>query len=681
MDKDSSKKQKKTGQARPNAVRTQKAKKAAVGQKKVKSLKDQPPKNNQASQHQKAQIQNKSRNKLKPPGSAKKVSAGGAGRAPRKRANRSPKKSIWIRSARVFLIVALWGILALSIILFWAGYDLPDIHRLSQMPRHPSVTFLARDGQKIAAIGDYYERSIDVKDLPKYVPEAFIATEDRRFYGHLGIDPIGILRALFRNLFSRGGIQGGSTITQQLAKNFLLTEGLYTYRDRSIRRKLQELLLSIWLESHFTKDQILSIYLNRVYFGAGSYGLRAASKTYFNKNPENLSIKQAALLAGLLRAPTRYSPFKNETRSLERTNVVLGLMQETGALSSDLYQKALKAPLELRQGFGGSLFARYFIDWVFEEATAHLGEIHEDLIITTTLDTRLQKRVDLKVQDYMQETAATLNIGEVAAVLMDPSGSVRALVGGRSYGMSQFNRATQAKRQTGSVFKMPVFLSALEKGLTLDRLVVDTPLKIGTWQPKNYGWKARGEITVKEAFAYSVNTATVRIARYSGLENIYKTSKKLGLTPHKPQDLTYALGTAEASLLEMTAAFAVFANEGYAVQPSGITQITTKNGKVLYHRSNARKQVVAAPIVKEMRDLLAAVMDFGTGRKVAFPGVPSFGKSGTSQDYHDAWFIGFTDHLVAGVWMGNDDNAPMNKVTGAKGPGRLWHQLLEIAGS
>lgn len=577
------------------------------------------------------------------------------------------------------LVLSSWGFLAFLLASIWVLYDLPNVNKLSQKVRAPSVTFYTYDGQKIATLGDYYERSVAVKSLPKHVTNAFIAVEDRRFYQHFGLDIRGLARAIFNNVLKRRSIQGGSTITQQLAKNFLLTHGIYHYSDRSLRRKLQELVLSLWLEKTFTKEQILSIYLSRMYFGAGAYGLGAAARTYFNREASDLSIKQSAMLAGLLKAPTKYSPFVNYEAAEKRATLVLALMYEGKYISLNPYKNAMAEIIKFNhrlQGDNGQIIGRYFIDWVYDQISIKLGHISEDLRVITTLDSSLQRHAEKQTHDILSEYANKLKISQTAVVIMDTDGAVKAMVGGRDHSKSQFNRAAQARRQLGSVFKLPIFLSALEKGLKLERKVLDGPVRMGSWNPGNYGWRSRGEITVGQAFAYSVNTATVRIARYAGIENIYQTAKRLGIGVSLPQDLTYALGSCDASLLDITGGYAVFANHGYEAKPYGIIKVTRPSGSILYEHHSHHRRVVEKVYVAAMRELLKGVMDYGTGRTVKL-NTACYGKSGTSQNYTDAWFVGFSNHYVAGVWMGNDDNIPMFKVTGAKVPGKLWKALLE----
>ena len=588
------------------------------------------------------------------------------------------------RLAKYALIAGIWMTFLGVLFVFWFAYDLPAIEKLALKPRQPHITILSSNQERIATVGSYYDKPVDTKQLPDHVIKPFLATEDRRFFDHFGIDVFGLLRAAYRNFRAGHVVQGGSTITQQLAKNFLLTEGLYTYQDRSLRRKIQEVLLSIWLEVKLTKHDILTIYLNRVYFGSGAFGLGAAAQHYFNKKPTSLTTYEAARLAGLLKAPTKYSPFANREASDKRTKIVMLALLDAGFIDQNIFDGYENDNLKLRASHISNTFGRYFVDWVVESVPELTRVADEDLIITTTLDSTLQTHAEILATQTMSSIDPSLNVNQVALVAMTPEGAVKAMVGGKHYAHSQFNRVTQAYRQTGSVFKLFVYLAALENGFLPERKIQDGQLSIGGWSPKNYGWTSRGAISFQDAFAYSVNTVSVRLAKFAGVSRVQNCAYRLGLSLPQPQDLTMALGSGEASLLEMAGAFAHVANHGLPVQPYGITNVKTRSGQVLYDRaqnkaSSGRQALILPDHLLVMKKNLAAVMNYGTGRKVSLKGYPCYGKSGTSQDYKDAWFIGFTDKLVTGVWMGNDDNIAMNKVTGAKLPGKLWQSFMSTA--
>jgi penicillin-binding protein 1A len=576
------------------------------------------------------------------------------------------------------MILGIWGFVGVGGLLIWFGHDLPDIQKLAQSTRKASVTLLARDGSLLATYGDLYGNVVELKDLPSHVPLAILAIEDRRFFHHFGIDVWGILRAIWSNYRAGGVVQGGSTITQQLAKIFLLSEKLYSHTDRSLRRKIQEMILAFWLEAHFSKAQILVMYLNRVYLGAGAYGIDAAARKYFGKPARELTVYEAAVLAGLLKAPSKYSPTNDPELADERAQVVLNAMQEAGYLSrqslQDIYHMRAQARMATIRDKTGS--GRYFADWIFEHLSEMLGQVEQDIVIQTTLDPRLQRKAENHLRTIMMTEGFAANAHQAALVAMTPDGAVRVMVGGIDYGKSPFNRAVQAKRQSGSTFKVFVCLAALEKGYTSHSLIRDDPLQIGGWRPKNYKWQSRGEVTLRTVLAASLNTPAIRLTKEVGLKHVQALARRLGLTSPQPDDLTIALGTGETTLLELTTAYATIANHGFGVWPYGITEIRTSGGKVLYKRhAPEAKRVIEPRHVVELCSMMQAVMHEGTGRRAALDR-PCAGKSGTSQHYKDAWFIGFTPDLVTGVWMGNDDGTPMEEVSGGKLPGELWHIFM-----
>ncbi len=593
---------------------------------------------------------------------------------------RSSSRSFWGTVVRISLILGIWGTAFGGLVLLWFSYDLPDTARLEQSTRRPGVTLLARDGTLLATYGDLYGKFTSASQLPPHVPEAIMAIEDRRFRSHFGIDVFGLFRAAYTNFKAGRVVQGGSTLTQQLAKSFLISEGLYAHHNRSLRRKVQELILAFWLERKFTKNQILTLYLNRVYLGAGVFGIEAASQKYFGKQAQDLSVLQAAIIAGLLKAPSKYSPTSNPKLSFERGKVVLKAMRDSDFINELEYQCALSQKNRLHAVKQKRAFGRYFADWVFEALSDYIGAVNQDLTVKTTFDPRLQRLAEAEAKKIMSSQGQKGGISQVALLAMTPSGAVRAMVGGAKYSQSQFNRVTQAKRQTGSIFKLFVFLCALEEGHTLQSQISDTPVRLGKWRPKNYGWRSRGALSLQDSFAYSVNTVTVRLAQKVRQQRIANLAHRMGLSSSLPKDLTLALGSGEATLLEMTAAFACLANHGFQVWPFGIEKIVeTHSGKKIYQRRRQGDARVLAPqIVSDGLEMLQAVMRYGTGRKSALER-PSAGKSGTSQNYRDAWFVGFTPDLVTGVWMGNDDGCYMKKVTGGKIPAKLWRSFMTKA--
>ncbi|MBA4118678.1 MAG: hypothetical protein C0514_07285 [Candidatus Puniceispirillum sp.] len=597
-------------------------------------------------------------------------------------ASKTKKRSAFGRLFLVLLNMAIWMGVVGAVIVFWFAYDLPSVDKLEHATRRPGVTLYAKDGSLLATYGDLYGQLVRLEDLPPYVGQAVVAIEDRRFYHHFGVDPVGLARAAYTNYRAGHVVQGGSTLTQQLAKDFLLQEGLYTYKDKSLRRKVQEVILALWLEWHFTKKQILTLYLNRAYLGAGVFGVDSAAIKYFGKHAKDLTLYEAAVLAGLLKAPSKFSPTANPALCDQRASLVLATMEDAGFIKAQDKQLALymKTPLELIKR--ESTFGRYFADWVFDTLPDLVGPITQDLIVETTLDPRCQRMAEQEATQILDKHGQEAKVGQLALVSMTPSGAVRALVGGANYAKSPFNRATQAKRQTGSSFKIFVYVAAFELGMDPDTLISDMPIRIGSWQPRNfstktYQWVPKGSISLKDSFAYSINTSLVRLGQQMTVPRIQNMAKRLGLTSPQPGDLTLCLGSGDASLLEMTSAYATFANRGRGVWPYAVTKISTPAGETLYTRTHkVTQQVISPDVARNTLTLLQAVMSYGTGRKIALTR-PSAGKSGTTQLHRDAWFIGMTPDMVTGVWMGNDDGKPTKDVTGGKYPGLLWKNYME----
>ena len=554
----------------------------------------------------------------------------------------------------------------------WYAWDLPDPQRLDRVTRRPSVTLLDSRGDTLATFGDLYGAPVGLDRMPPYLPKAVIAVEDRRFMDHPGIDPWGLARAAIVNLREGRIRQGGSTITQQLAKNLFLTP------RRNLRRKVQEMLLALWLEYRFSKRQILAIYLNRVYLGAGTYGVDAAARKYFGKSPDKLSLYESAMLAGMLKAPSRYNPLANPKAAARRAALALNAMVQAGYLSraeaAVARSKRRTAP-PLASGAG----RRYFADWVLEQVPGFVGYSESDLIVVTTLDARLQAFAEVSVTATLDGKGAALGAGQAALVALAPGGAVRAMVGGRDYRGSQFNRATQGLRQPGSAFKPFVFLAALEAGLGPDDRFYDGPLKIGKWSPRNYANRYYGEVTLRDSLARSLNSVAVRVSERVGRKKVIEVAKRLGITSKLAPNPSIALGASEVSLLELTGAYAAFANRGLGVWPYGIVEIRNGAGEVLYRRAGSGPGRVMAPEhVAAMNDVLRSVVVWGTGKAARF-GRPAAGKTGTSQEFRDAWFIGYTPDLVTGVWLGNDGGAPMKGVTGGSLPARLWKSFMARA--
>ncbi len=613
------------------------------------------------------------------------------GMAPRKTASKAKKKTATKRGATKtakkdsatapprrrswWLRLAVWGgagfvwlAIGLVGVGLWYSRDLPPIDRLAHDSRQPSVTLAADDGSVIASFGDLYGEPLRVAEMSPYLPQAVVAIEDRRFYGHYGIDPIGIARAMVANLRAGRLVQGGSTLTQQLAKNLFLTP------ERSVKRKIQEALLSLQLEVRYSKEQILTLYMNRVYFGAGTYGVDAAARRFFGKSARDVSLYEAAVLAGLVKAPSRLNPTQAGDRADKRAKLVLDSMVSAGFVTPLEAERAYEEKTQSTPR--GYRHGRYFGDWALTQAQQSLGIVRRDLLVATTLDPRIQAIADKAVNDVLAEEGAAKGASEAAVVVMRPDGAVLAMVGGRSYRDSQFNRATQALRQPGSAFKMFVYLAGLERGLLPDTPFVDEKIKVGKWAPGNYNDKYYGRVTMREAFARSLNSVAVRIAQQSGVDALIGTARRLGITTPLPENLALSLGAGEVTLLELTAAYAVFANQGRSVWPYGIRTIKGTEGTTLFRQpEEVYHRVVRPAQVDAMNNLLHAVVAWGTGKR-ADPGRPAAGKSGTSQDFRDAWFVGFTADLVVGVWVGNDDGKAMNKVTGGRLPAQIWRRVM-----
>jgi penicillin-binding protein 1A len=577
------------------------------------------------------------------------------------------------RALKIAVLLFLWGAILGGGGLAYFALTLPNTDQLTAAERRPSVTVLAGDGSIIATFGDLFGQPLTLKQMSPYLPKAVVATEDRRFYQHFGVDPIGLLRAGFTDLRTGHFAQGGSTITQQLAKNVFLTP------ERSIGRKIRETLLALWLEHRFTKDQILEIYLNRVYLGAGTYGVDAAAHRYFGKSAAKLNLYESAVIAGLLKAPTRFNPTRDKEKAATRAAQVLDLMVETGAVPQQEAVAAQKAGAGLRTVAVTRPGTRYFADWIADQVRDFAGTADRDLTVRTTLDSRMQSIAEGTIAEVLARHGLKAVVSQGALVAMATDGAVRAMVGGRDYNESQFNRATQAQRQPGSAFKPFVYLAGLEAGIRPDDTFVDGPIQIGNWRPHNYTNRYLGEVTAAEALAESINTVAVQVSQRAGIPRLIATASRLGIASNLAPDASLALGTNEVNLLELVSAYAPFANGGSGVLAYSITDIRDTAGRVVYHRSGSGAgQVVAADEVGAMNAMLSGVISHGTGKAASLPR-PVAGKTGTTQEYRDAWFIGYTADLVAGVWLGNDDNTPMNKVTGGSLPAPAWRAFMLAA--
>ncbi|MFP6743719.1 MAG: PBP1A family penicillin-binding protein, partial [Alphaproteobacteria bacterium] len=539
--------------------------------------------------------------------------------------------------------------------------------------RTPSVRLVSIDGVQFARFGDAYSTPVHVADLPDYLRFAVLATEDRRFYSHFGLDVIALVRAALANLKAGRVVQGASTLTQQIAKNVILTP------ERSFKHKVQELLLAFWLEQTFTKDELLSIYLNRVYLGAGTYGVGAASRRYFGKPAARLTMGESAMIAGLLKAPSRYAPTRDLERAQARARRVLGFMVAAGYIDAAEAAAASKAPFTIRRQLANSRGVRYFADWVFDRVSDYTGPAAADITVVTTLDMAMQKAAEAAVEWALAGEGTERQATQAALVALASDGAVRAMVGGRDYRVSQFNRATQARRQPGSAFKPFVYLAALEAGMAPTDMVDDAPLTIDGWSPRNYDGKYAGPVTLKDALVRSLNTVAVRITEWVGRGRVVDVARRLGINSPLRADASLALGASEATLLETTQAYTALANGGQGVWAHGIDEITGPGGTVLYRRSGTGLGRVVEPVhLRPLVEMMSAVITAGTGRAARVPW-PSAGKTGTSQEWRDAWFVAFNRELTAGVWIGNDDGTPMKWVSGGGLPARLWARFMGAA--
>ncbi|MFN4140683.1 MAG: transglycosylase domain-containing protein [Aestuariivirga sp.] len=565
------------------------------------------------------------------------------------------------------------GAAGLAALFFYIWFSLSQNGLLQIPERDPGILILASDGSVLAEQGSFNGDDVRLAELPDYVPNAVIAIEDRRFYSHYGVDPLGLLRAVFANYRAGRVVQGGSTLTQQLAKNLFLNP------DRTIERKLQEIVLAVWLENHFTKDEILQLYLNRVYFGSGATGIEKAARTYFQKSASEIDIAEAATLAGVLKAPSASNPASNPEAAAERARLVLQSMAEAGFITPEQAAEIADRPAEVKsQPFASA--KHYVVDWVKEQLPDFVRDYEQSLVVETTIDPVLQAQAEAELRKALSTAGAKLQAGEGAVVVMDGGGAVLALVGGKSYKKSQFNRAAKAKRQPGSAFKPFVFLAALEEGFTPNSVEIDEPVQIGNWRPENYRKKYLGPVTLETALALSLNTVAAKLAARLGPQTVASVAHRLGITSPLGQDASLALGTSEVTLLEITAAYVPFSNGGYPVAPFAVTRILTRDGKVVYERNGSGfPQAVADHHLADMNRMLRLVVTEGTGTRAAFPGFDIAGKTGTSQDYRDAWFIGYTSDLIAGVWVGNDDNRPTKRVTGGHMPAEIWRMVMEPA--
>ncbi len=580
--------------------------------------------------------------------------------------------------AGAILLVPVALIYMAPVVLGWFAPPLDTSRDLYSVNRPVAFTFLDAAGRDVGHRGALVGDRLKLEQMPDYLPAAFIAMEDRNFYHHNGIDPRGLIRAMLINLRARRVVAGGSTITQQTAKI------VFTSQERTMSRKLSELMEAAALEKSLTKKQILELYLNRIYLGSGAWGVDGASRVYFGKSARDLTLSEAAMLATLTRAPSHFTPRRDLAAAQTRANIVLRTMVETGAITQEQANAASANPAVVSDNTQTDA-RNFFLDTAADEATKYVvgtggNPPSSDLIVHTTLEPQIDEAARHAVSRVLNAKGAKAHASEAAVVLMKTDGAVSALIGGRDYDESTFNRATQAHRQPGSAFKPFVYLAALENGMTPWDMRDDGAVDIDGWTPTNFGGRSYGSLTLASALAHSVNTITASLAQEVGISSVVEAAQRCGITSPLAQNASLALGTAEVTPLELTTAYATFANGGVRVYPYLVTEVDDSSGHVLYRRKTPEQnRVVASHVNRDLVMMMNGVVTGGTGRGAALAGHQAAGKTGTTQDYHDAWFVGFTADYVAGVWVGNDDSAPMRNVTGGTLPAEIWNGVMSYA--
>ena len=599
----------------------------------------------------------------------------------RKRQRKSADGPLIASLGRAFRVAAHWTAVALIIgvgltgaVVAYYATRLPPMADWTIPPRPVNVRILAANGELISNHGDSTGEALTLAQMSPYLPEAAVSIEDRRFYWNFAIDPIGLVRAAIANLRAGHVVEGGSTITQQLAKNLFLTP------QRTFERKVQEVILAFWLQMRLSKKQILALYLNRVYLGAGAYGVDAAAHRYFGKSARDVTLAEAATLAGMLKAPAYYSPITHPAAAEARRQVVLKAMHDAGYITARETSLALSAPMKAAHDVAGGS-GRYVADWVMDKLPGYVGgSIDQDIVVDTTIDMRMQTEAAQAVKQTLDQEGAKYGVGQAALVAIDPYGAVKAMVGGHDYKTSPFNRAVDAHRQPGSAFKPFVYLTALEDGMIPELVMVDQPVSIDGWKPENYTRNYKGPVTLRTALADSLNSVSAQLTQIVGPQAVAATARRLGINSPLMATPSIALGTSDVTPLELTAAYVPFSNGGRGVIPYAIKRITTAKGKVLYQRSGPGPgRVVAARYVGMMNAMLSETIKDGTGTRAQIAGWPAAGKTGTSQDFRDAWFIGYTGALTCGVWFGNDNNTPTKHVTGGSLPAMTWQHFMSAA--
>lgn len=604
-------------------------------------------------------------------GAARKPAAGKAARSRTKNTRNKSRRGLLGGLIYWTFVLGLWGGIGVAGMVVFYGIQMPSASSWVVPDRPPNAKIIAVDGSLVANRGATGGAAVGLHEMSPWIPQALIAIEDRRFYSHFGVDPIGLARAMSRNVIAGGFVQGGSTLTQQLAKNLFLTP------ERTIGRKVQEVVLALWLEQKYSKDQILEMYLNRVFFGSGAYGVEAAARRYFNKSARDVTLPEAALLAGLLKAPSRLSPARNPEAAEERAQVVLSAMSDQGMVSDTEMTAALSRKTSRAAAYwSGS--EHYVADAVMAELKTVLGDLDQDVLVDTTVDMKLQKLGEQAIRALIAEHGVSKNVSQGALVSIDGSGAVRALVGGYDYGDSQFDRATEAKRQPGSTFKPFVYLAALERGMAPDTVLNDAPVRYGKWAPDNYNGKYYGPVSLTTGLSESLNSIAAQLIMQVGPKNVAETAKRLGIRSEMQANASLALGTSEVTLLELTSAYVPFSTGGWKSDPYLIKRVTTLDGEVLYEASREPVRVMGVDTAGMMNAMMSKTIEQGTASKAKFDH-PAAGKTGTGQNFKDAWFVGYTTNLTTGVWFGNDDGRPMKKVTGGSLPVDAWRTFMVAA--
>nr|WP_320143953.1 transglycosylase domain-containing protein [uncultured Cohaesibacter sp.] len=574
------------------------------------------------------------------------------------------------RVAYWLVIAGIWGSIVAGGIILYYGAKLPQSTDWKIPDRPPNVQIVSLDGGLIANRGKTGGQKVSISMMPPYLVDAVVAIEDHRFFHHFGFDPIGFTRAMVTNLIRGRVSQGGSTLTQQLAKN------LFLEHKRTIERKVQELILAIWLETKYSKQEILEMYLNRVYLGSGAIGVDAAARTYYNKPASMLTLSEAATIAGLLKAPSRLAPNKHPKAARARAKLVLAAMEREGFITPQERKLALTQSVDTVARHRSSSL-NYIGDWVMEQLPDLIGDVTEDVIVETTIDLRMQTLAENAIVNALDKKGKKYGVEQGALVSATPQGAVRALVGGKSYRESQFNRAVDAKRQPGSAFKPFVYLTSLELGNRPDSMRVDGPVSYNGWTPQNYSKKYMGQISLRRALALSINTIAAQLTFEVGPAQVVETAHKMGIQSKLANNLSIALGTSEVTPLELVGAYIPFANGGARATPYVIQRVVTKEGKVLYINPNIPgPRVIKPEILSMMNQMMQETLITGTGKKAMLSGRPAGGKTGTSQSYRDAWFVGYTANLVTGVWFGNDDGSPTKRASGGNLPAETWKKYM-----